>query len=344
MTVKPGDGHASGPMVAGDWVPASGGGMNLRPWLLNICVILALVSCGHTSGKRYLDKEEYEQGILAFQEVLRENSDDPEANYYMGRFYLAQEKGEQAMPYLQRATELEPGQADYHFWQGVAYWAVMDLEKERLCYLRALALDKKHVPAHLYLGHNLLDNGKWEKALVEYDRVVEIDPYNPEALYNRGIAFRQLHRPVEEVEAWKQYLKLYPEGKWALRAADHLNFLGDFSYRNFTIGYRRVTLERIGFAPGTTELLPKSEPSLAVLGSIMSINRKIDLEIVGHKEGEASLARARAEAVRVHLLQKFSDINPSRLVCRGEGTPERVQADERVYLLHDSIAFVTTNK
>jgi hypothetical protein len=76
----------------------------------------------------------------------------------------------------------------------------------------------------------------------------------------------------------------------------------------------------------------------------MSINQKIELEVVGYKEGEVSVARARAHAVRGYLLQKFADIQPSRLVSRGEDNPERVEAGERVYFLDDSIGFVTTNK
>jgi tetratricopeptide (TPR) repeat protein len=245
---------------------------------------------------------------------------------------------------LQRATEIEPDNADYHFWQGVGYWAIMDFDMERTSYLKALNLDRNHVPAHLYLGHNFLDSGSWEEALGEYDEVLDLAPYNPEALYNRGLALAELQRPEEEMEAWQQYLKYYPEGKWTLRAVDNLNALGDFSHRNFTIGYRRVTLESIAFAPNTARLMFKSKPSLHVLGSILSINQKIELEIVGHKQGDATLAEARAKAVQDYLLKRFPAIEPSRLQYRGEGDSERVEIDNRDYLLDDSISFVTTKK
>ena len=318
--------------------------MHLRPWLLGICLLLSLLNCSHPSGKHYLEKEQYAEGIRVFQEILRKDPSNAAASYYMGRFYLAQEKPEQAMPYLQRATELAPRQADYHFWQGVAYWAVMEFQNERLSYRQALALDKNHIPALLYLAHNLLDEGAWKKALAQYDTVLQKDPHNPEALYNRGLALQQLDKPAEEIDAWKGYLTHYPDGRWALRATDHLNGLGDFSYRNFAIGYRRVTLARITFSPGSAKLPSTGRPSVQVLGSILSINEKIQLEILGYKKNDPALATARAKAVRDHLLQNFPTIDPSRLKYLGQGDAEKVEIENRTYRLDESISFVTTSQ
>ena len=148
----------------------------------------------------------------------------------------------------------------------------------------------------------------------------------------------------EEIDAWKGYLKHYPDGRWALRATDHLNALGDFSYRNFTIGYRRVTLARIPFRPGSAELPSRGKPSIQVLGSILSINEKIGLEISGYEKNDPALATARAKAVRDYLLQHFPTINPSRLKYGGKGDAEKVEIGDRTYRLNESISFVTTSK
>jgi hypothetical protein len=123
-----------------------------------------------------------------------------------------------------------------------------------------------------------------------------------------------------------------------------LNGLGDFSYRNFTIGYRRVTLEPITFRAGTATLLSRGKPSLQVLGTILSINHKIWLEIACYKSGDSVLAAARAEAVRDYLLQEFPQIKPPRLGARGIGRKEKIKAGNKVYLLDDSTTFITTRK
>lgn len=318
--------------------------MRLQFLILTICLILALLGCARFTGNYYLENEQYDEGIHTFERMVREDPNDAVANYYVGRFYLAQEKPEKALPFLSRAAELKPEDADNHFWLGVARWAAMDFEAERKSYLRALAVDQNHIPARLYLAHNYLDNGEWKKALKNYDMILMKDRYNPEALYNRGLALQQLRRPADEIEAWKGYLKYYPDGRWALRAVDHLNALGDFSYRNFTIGYRRVTLGAISFKPGSAKLLSEGRPSLRVVGAIMSINKHIDLEIVCYKKGHPDLALARAKAVRDCLLEYSPTILPSRLKARGEGRAEKTRVNGRTYYLEQAVCFVTANR
>jgi len=295
-------------------------------------------------GERLLKSEQYQDGVATFKSIVTEEPKNPEAQYYLGRFYLALERPEEALPYLKRAVQGEPAKADYHFWLGVAYWAIRDFDLERKSYLQALAKDPKHVPARLYLAHNFLDSGEWQKALENYDRLLRREPHNPEALYNRALAIMEIHRPKEEARAWKRYLQYYPEGKWALRAVDHLNQLGDFSYRNFTIGYRRVTLEHIPFSPGSAKLLSQGKPSLQVLGTILSINDEIFLEVVCYKNGASALAAARAKAVRDYLLHEFPRLKPSRIGARGIGHKEKKQVGSKRYLLDDSTSFVTTKK
>jgi tetratricopeptide (TPR) repeat protein len=320
--------------------------MRLLSLAVIICLLVTLLGCATVKdrGTYYLESEQYEAGIKAFKKVLSQNPKDLEANYYLGRFYLAEDKPERALPFLRRAAEPAPHHAEYCFWLGVGYWAVRDFDAERMSYWRALAVDPNYLPARLYLGNNYLDGGQWKMALRQYDRVLSLDPYNPEALYDRGLALQQAKRVAEEVDAWKRYLKHYPDGRWALRAVDHLNELGDFSYRNFTIGYRRVPLAEVAFASGSAKAISRGKSSLDVIGSILKVNEEIQLEIVAYLKGNSSGATARAGAVRDWLLTSFPTIQPSRLKARGEGSPEKVETGNRTYFLDQSVSFVTTKK
>ena len=318
--------------------------MDAKSWIVLFILMLSLFGCTSLKGERLLKNELYQDGIVTFKSIVQEEPKNAEAQYYLGRFYLALERPEEALPHLKRAVQGDPAKADYHFWLGVAYWAIRDFDLERKSYLQALAKNPKHVPARLYLAHNFLDSGEWQEALDNYDLLLRRQPYNPEALYNRALALTELGRPKEETKAWKQYLEYYPEGKWALRAVDHLNQLGKFSYRNFTVGYRRVTLEHIPFPLGSAKLLSQGKPSLQVLGTILSINDKIWLEVVCYKNGDPSLATARAKAVRDYLLQEYPRLKPSRIGVRGIGRTERIKTGSKVYLLDDSTTFITTRK
>jgi tetratricopeptide (TPR) repeat protein len=318
--------------------------MDAKSWIVLFILMLSLFGCTSLKGERLFKNEQYQDGLATFKNIVQEEPKNPEAQYYLGRFYLALERPEEALPHLKRAVQGDPAKADYHFWLGVAYWAIRDFESERNSYIKALAIDPQDVPARLYLAHTFLDSGEWQAALDNYDLLLRREPYNPEALYNRALALTELGRPKEETKAWKQYLEYYPQGKWALRAVDHLNELGDFSYRNFTIGYRRVTLEHISFSPNSAKLLSKGKPSLQVLGTILSINDQVWLEIVCYKNGDPSLAAARATAVRDYLLQEFPRLKPSRIGARGIGRKERIKTGSKVYLLDDSTTFITTKK
>jgi len=318
--------------------------MHTKRWLLLLSLVLWIPGCMSLKGERLLKNEQYQDGVATFKSIVQEEPKNPEAHYYLGRFYLAQERPEEALPHLKQAVQGNPAKANYHFWLGVAYWAIRDFDLERKSYLQALAKDPKHVPARLYLAHTFLDSGEWQEALDNYDQLLRREPYNPEALYNRALAYMELQRPKDEARAWKRYLQHYPEGKWALRAVDHLNELGDFRYRNFTIGYRRITLEHIAFPPGSDTLLSQGKPSLQVLGTILSINDMIRVEVVCYKNGDPALAAARAKAVRDYLLQKFPWLKPSRIGARGIGRNERAKAGSKVYLLDDSTTFITVKK
>jgi tetratricopeptide (TPR) repeat protein len=318
--------------------------MGTKSWLLLFSLVLLMPACMSLKGERLLKNEQYQHGVTAFKSIVQEEPQNAEAQYYLGRFYLALEKPEEALLHLKQAVQGDPEKADYHFWLGVAYWAIRDFDLERKSYLQALAKDPKYLPARLYLAHNYLDSGKWQEALKNYDLLLRRQPDNPEALYNRALALRELHRPNDEAMAWKRYLQYYSKGKWALRAVDHLNQLGQFTYRNFTIGYRQVTLENIPFPSGSAKLLLQGKPSLQVLGTILSINDEISLEVVCYKSGDPSLAAARAKAVKDYLLQRFPKIKPSRIGARGVGYKEKIKTGNKVHFLDDSTTFVTTAK
>jgi len=44
----------------------------------------------------------------------------------------------------------------------------------------------------------------------------------------------------QEAAAWKEYLLLHRTGTWAYRAVEHLNELGEFTFRSYQIGFRRI--------------------------------------------------------------------------------------------------------
>lgn len=304
-------------------------------------MISFFLGCSTFLGTYYLEEKKYEKGIQSLERRVAENPSDAEAQYYLGRLYLAQEKPDKALTPLSNAARLSPKDAKTHFWLGVAKWAVGDFEGERQSYLKALALDPSNLPARLYLGHNLLDKGDGKGALSAYEQVLKMDPQNPEALYNRGLALQMLKKSDQAKSAWNAYLQAYSQGRWALRAADSLNALGDFSYRNYMIGYRRVTLRKISFVPDTARLTNEAKVSLDVIGSILTINQNIHLKIMAYVKGNTKLANARADSIKRYLVTNYPNIDQMRLAIKGLGRSAKVSAKGQAYQLSEYVAFKT---
>ncbi|WP_319542072.1 tetratricopeptide repeat protein [uncultured Pseudodesulfovibrio sp.] len=309
--------------------------------LLLALTVLCTAGCAKVIGPYYLEQEKYAEGIEVLGERFRENPDDASSAFYVGRYYLALNKPEEGLPYLEKAVSLAPDNADYVFWTGVGYWAILDFEREEAAYKQALLLDPKHISANLYLGHGYVDRGKWAKALSQYDTVLALDKYNPEALYNRAVALEGLGKKTEEIAAWKKFLEYYPDGSLAMEATARLNLQGDFLYRNFIIGKRNVTLRSMTFKPGTTSLDADSQASLDVLSAMMLANEQLTVHIVVFQQGDAERAKVNAKAVRDSLLNGHSDIDPARLPLSWFGTAELIDLGENTFTLDRSVKFIT---
>jgi tetratricopeptide (TPR) repeat protein len=305
---------------------------------------LMLAGCARVVGPYYLEQGKYQEGIELLSAQLREHPDDASSAYYLGRYYLALNRPKEALPYLKLATGLAPDNADYRFWLGVNRWGLLDFAGEREAYLEAVRLDPKHISANLYLGHGRLDRGEWAEALARYDRVIELDAYNPEALYNRSVVLNRLGRDEEEVAALRQFLEFYPDGMLALEATQRLNLQGDFSYRNFIMGNRNVTLRSMAFKPGTNELDMDSKESLHVVAAMMATNDDLALHIVAYCDGDAARARIRAAAVRDYILAGHPSFDPKRLPLSWFGTAETVTVGDTTHILTESVQFITVTR
>jgi tetratricopeptide (TPR) repeat protein len=108
-------------------------------------------------GKRLFNAGQYEKAKAIFIHVLKSNSDDDEANHFLGRIYLHAGDFDHAQEYLERAVEIDEGNIDYHLWLGNVY------------------REKARRASFLSAGRWA---GKWKAAL---ERAFEIDSKNLEA-------------------------------------------------------------------------------------------------------------------------------------------------------------------
>jgi tetratricopeptide (TPR) repeat protein len=167
-----------------------------------------------------------------------------QANYLVGRGLLEAGNKRLALEFFQQAALQEPRSAEYGHWQGVTYWQLGDPEKERQSYQQSIARQPDYIPALLNLGHNLLESGAYQESLRQYEKVLQINPYEQTALYNQALSYHQLKDRPGAQQAFIRYLDQYRADKWAYRAVDHLQRLGVLDYRLCLIGNRKVVVNQ----------------------------------------------------------------------------------------------------
>jgi len=295
-------------------------------------------------GEYYLQNEKYKKGKESFEEAIRENPANDDALYYYGRFLIETEQSGKALKYLKKAVQLNPDNADYSFWLGVAYGEQGDNARERQNYQRALKLDPKHVMALINLGHNNLRQGRLQQSLENYQKALALKPYDAQALYNRALILKKLGRTPEEKVAWRQYLDFYPAGAFARRAADHLNALGDYSYRNHSLGIRNVTLTDIGFIPFTAELSGDARMSLNLVGATVANMPSGVLQVLVFQLHNLDLAKDRAQAIRSYLYEQYPVLRKEKRVrLSWFDTPEQRQLLGKTLAIDESVKFFLTD-
>lgn len=268
---------------------------------------------------------------------------DADVHYQRGRKLLTANQAEEALVHLKRAADIHPDRALYQFWVGVSYWALQDYDEELGRYNKALAIDPGFLPAHVYSGHNYLDRGDWQTALMHYRRVLQDVPDHSEALFNSGLALRLQGDKLRENEAWRAYLDYYDRSGESMQAVEYLNANGDFSYRRIQLGMVALVKESIRFDDGDARLAKSSRAALDDIRHIIKRNHRLQLHIVSYAANDAPLAKLRAQAVERYMIDNNAEMAAQRIKTSWFGVPETVELADRSYQIENSIRLFATS-
>lgn len=323
----------------------------LKPLQLFLCILCILLISGcvvkdmgnavkySVSGEHFLTTEQYKKGIDSFKDDVVNNPDSHLANFYYGRFLLAEKQYKKSLQYLKKARDLAPKKAEYHFWVGLAYGSIGHKKSERASYKKALKLDKDHLQSLIYLGNNQLLAKQYKDSIGSYDKALAIWPSSPTALYNRSLIQGKLGRRPEALEGWQEYLSYYPSGAMARKAVNHLNLLEDYSFRNYTLGARTVTIEKIYFQPFSAELAPGAKKSVEFIGTIAGKMKKGRLQILVYQLKNKKLAQKKAINIKKHLLKTNSNLKKQDIGISWFDIAEKIKIGNKSRTIDESVNF-----
>lgn len=259
-------------------------------------------------------------------------------NYIAGRELLAGDRQEAALSFFQKAVALEPDNPEYVHWQGVAYWSVGNKELERQSYVQTVQHHPDFVPSLLNLGHSYLESGNYSTALQYYQRVLQNDEDRPEALYNSALALQRLNDESQEKLILKQYLNLYRTGKWAYRALEHLQQLGDFTFRSYRIGVHSIVLN-VPALLQTGSAVQKKE--VEMLANALKRTARQELQLVVFNKEDKNKSREIALNLRSQILGEIGPEHDVPIMVSWFDTAETITSgnDEKRELSQSILIF-----
>lgn len=141
-------------------------------------------------GKEAFEKKDFQIAKKLFEEVVKADSMNFEAFYFLGKTSLFLGDSDEAIKFLEKAVTLENNKADYFYWFGNAIGSkVMKSSgslqeslalKAKENFATAVKLDSKHIPATSALINHLLQappsfGGNLDEALKEAKSLISID-------------------------------------------------------------------------------------------------------------------------------------------------------------------------
>lgn len=127
-------------------------------------------------GLAALDKEDYDQAVTQFTQVIRRDGRNADAYYY----------------------------------RGLAHCYNDDLDKARADANKAITLDPKHDGAYTLRGWLHLDEEEYDKAIADCTKAISIDPKSADAFSVRAAAYDEMKRFDKAVADYAQACTLEP--------------------------------------------------------------------------------------------------------------------------------------
>jgi tetratricopeptide (TPR) repeat protein len=252
-------------------------------------------------------------------------------------------QGKDALPALQRATQLSPDDAVSHNNLGNALAQIGRADEAASSYRRALALMPDFAEAHNNLGNVLLDLERLDEALASYRRAIRIKPDYPEGHDNLGKALLRLGQPQDAAASFQRALALRPD-----YAGAHNN-LGNALYElgrsdDAIASYRRALQIKPEFAEAHNNLGTVLRGQGQLDGALASYRRalqiKPDFAEAHRNHGIAQRLRGRSEEAQASCLRAL-EIDPQSaptLAVMAELKADQGQFTEAEHLFQRAIA------
>jgi tetratricopeptide (TPR) repeat protein len=134
----------------------------------------------------------------------------PPAYFALGQILADRGDSAAAVENLQKATELDPSNDEYHYTLGLALRLKGDMDSAAAQFREAIRLNPGHALAHRSLGLMLREQGDWEAASAELHLAVAQLPNDAEGRHLLGTMLFKLNELAAAIEEFRKAVILNP--------------------------------------------------------------------------------------------------------------------------------------
>lgn len=145
------------------------------------------------------DTANAKEAEISFLKAIKTDPKFFDAHLDLAKLYLAKQSYEKSEEAYTKANKLDPSNPTPYFYLGIIAKEMGDTSKAMLLFEKTLVYDSKHYNAIMQLGNFYAETHN-RKALLFFDRAMEINEYSDEAMYAKGL-FLQKDRKYKDAAA-----------------------------------------------------------------------------------------------------------------------------------------------
>ena len=206
-----------------------------------------------------LEKRQFAKAAALFEEILATEPGDKQAiaSPYAqalvgGATSILSTKPKQAEALLQKAADIDPENAEAHFYLGKLYTSKKDYPKAIGAYDKAIGLDPYFADSFFNLGFLYYATKAYARAEQMFARAVELQPsYLDEAYFNLAVVQNLQGNNVESIRNLEKALEVNPANKRAKEFLLRIKRTSQNGSETNQLEYQNSITARAGIHPGT---------------------------------------------------------------------------------------------
>ncbi len=195
--------------------------------LISIAVIMGAVLSSCSSGssedaaklhrdraRSFLQKQQYDEALASFRELLKADPRDDEAFYQTALLYLRSGKPEDvdlAHQALLKVVKLKGSRVDAHVQLARLYFLSGEPARAGLQADAILAIDSAHSNGHVIKGLSLASEGRVQNGISELRKAIQLDPNNRPAYLDLARLLAQQRNFSEAEAVLRERIELQPQ-------------------------------------------------------------------------------------------------------------------------------------